>query len=1257
MPFEAAQREDLPGTAIGAEPFVPEPEVEPSFTDVLASAVRQENTLASAALFYEDKPVLTEQEYQDWRSGNFDYREHIPPGYEEYEADFARYGYSQRHIDWLASRIDKQKADRQVLDESGVSGFLAQTFAAATSPEQAPLYGLEGYLLMKNGVTFGRRSEVARSVARAMTRKEAAIGVGAGALSALSAEAMLHATQPVRSFEESAWAVGLTAAFAGILPVVGREVGLASDDIANIMRSVEREADEVGPIQSLSAAEAEDTLGAVEEVVRGYNQELERLARESSEITQKAVRGEISQAERDDMMAQIEERVQQVVKERRLAVEKSSQLRHPRLAKILGRMSPALRVATSRLHSIRTIGEMLFTDPMSRVRAESGGSLGPSVEDMSVQLETESVMRTDEIVTRKYKQWRDEVPDRKPTIDEFKHLVSKALRNGDDDPANKAVDEAAKEIRRNVIEPREKELAERGMIPKKITEESWGRLDSDPELQARALDILGDEFKNQNGKLNMSKLAHASQDIKNMLIAEDILDTVPTIPHGDKSYLHRLWNFDAIRANTPEFQDAIALWMIEEGRKTIHERTFGRWERRVAKMEEELQKRIRAYRKKMGTKGVDAELAKVREYEKELEQARKDWIQDLKDMHAEVRETLSDPKEIRELDHRLDVELKKVDIEQEYANGIKKPPSVLVKEAEEALRKLKTEGLKAAEDSYRTQLRILINEAPNAAADVRRRILNQQFDIGGPNTIRVTAGPLKNRVLDIPTERVEKFVSNDIEEIIRYYSRSISLSLALARRFIEPGSRHPKALGYEPNEAIRIVVDKIDEALEEYSNLAYGARSDKERLAIERERAAMDRDLKAMIEILQHRYRRPENPEGFWYQAAVTLKDFSVMTSLGKVLMASLPDIGHIIARRGLRVFRGGIKRYVKGISQVEASPRTLTKIGVAADISAANRFEKMFMLDDGIEVRGRVSRFMHNAARKYMSITGLPMWNRTLKEMVSGSYVDDLAVDALALKEGKLSAKKIRQYAAGGVSESDMRKMADEIQKHGEQIEGIWIANFDDWNDQYLADRIKAAIRREVDMAVVTPGAGDLPLVSRSPLGQIVFQFKAFAFSSTNRIMLAALDDLDHQRVAGVLIMLALGNLSYAMRKMAEGEEPDYGDPYSRFIREGIDRSGVFGIYGDFNAILSRATRGEADIYRLLGAEKAVVTRYASRNILGALLGVNAGKVEDMAKILSAVSSGDITDSDISAMRRFLILNNHFLLHRAFDKMEEALQ
>jgi hypothetical protein len=128
---------------------------------------------------------------------------------------------------------------------------------------------------------------------------------------------------------------------------------------------------------------------------------------------------------------------------------------------------------------------------------------------------------------------------------------------------------------------------------------------------------------------------------------------------------------------------------------------------------------------------------------------------------------------------------------------------------------------------------------------------------------------------------------------------------------------------------------------------------------------------------------------------------------------------------------------------------------------------------------------------------------------------------------------------------------------------------------------------------------------------------------------------------------------LTYYLKTIGAGKEPSQ-DP-NKWIVEGLDRSGYLGILMEVNNISERATGGKVGINALIDGE--IMSRYASRNITSTLLGPTLGQVQDATSISSAISKGEITETDVKDFRQFLPYQNLFYLRSIFDEMEDSLK
>ena len=167
-----------------------------------------------------------------------------------------------------------------------------------------------------------------------------------------------------------------------------------------------------------------------------------------------------------------------------------------------------------------------------------------------------------------------------------------------------------------------------------------------------------------------------------------------------------------------------------------------------------------------------------------------------------------------------------------------------------------------------------------------------------------------------------------------------------------------------------------------------------------------------------------------------------------------------------------------------------------------------------------------------------------------------------------------------------------------------------------------------------------------------MVGQFKSYSFASMNRVALAGLQQADAHTMQGLASMVFLGSMVYAWKTKLAGKK--ISDDPRVWITEGIDRSGVTGWFFDVNNIVEKVTRGRVGVNALVGGPP--MSRYASRNITGALLGPTFGMAQDLFQVSGALSTAEIKPSDVHAMRRLLPLQNVPYLRGLFNQLENGV-
>jgi hypothetical protein len=327
-----------------------------------------------------------------------------------------------------------------------------------------------------------------------------------------------------------------------------------------------------------------------------------------------------------------------------------------------------------------------------------------------------------------------------------------------------------------------------------------------------------------------------------------------------------------------------------------------------------------------------------------------------------------------------------------------------------------------------------------------------------------------------------------------------------------------------------------------------------------------------------------------------------------------------------------------------------------------------MMSAEDSVSSVGKTARWMDAGTRNFSKLTGMAYWNSGLKQFTAIMYADEIGRLANRTFNNKSMSKgDISRLASARISESDWNLIAREYAKHGSREGGLYIPNIDQW-DQTARDIFSSALLREVDSSVIAPGAGDLPLAARTPVGKVISQFKSFILTAHNKIFLAGLQRgaLDSRgaadQVAGFMAMMGLGTMAYGMKNYAAGREIET-DNWNTLVREGLDHSGYLGYLMELNSLTEKTTRGTVGLSRAFGAmglgDAEPLTRYHTRSVVEDLLGPTAGTLKDGTIATGAVINGslgeEVSESDMRAVRRLLPFQNLIYIRRALDQVENT--
>lgn len=500
---------------------------------------------------------------------------------------------------------------------------------------------------------------------------------------------------------------------------------------------------------------------------------------------------------------------------------------------------------------------------------------------------------------------------------------------------------------------------------------------------------------------------------------------------------------------------------------------------------------------------------------------------------------------------------------------------------------------------------------------------------------REVRGPLKGRVFMIPDEMIEDFLESDINVVGRIYTRTISADVALTRRFESAEMEAP-----------------LGEIRRDYANKIAAAKTDAERTRLSKARDADIRDIAAIRDRLRGTFALPRDPNSVLVRAGRVVRSLNYLRLLGGMTLSAIPDIARPVMVHGLgRVMGDGLGPMVKNFKAFRIAGEEVKQAGTALDMVLDSRSMAIADVTDDFGRHSKFERGVRYAADQFGVVSLMAPWNAAVKQF-AGIVTMSRALDGVdKWAKGIADTPTIENLARAGIDEDMARRIAAEFAEHGDNVDGVKLANTANWNDRDAVQAFRAMIVKDVDRTIVTPGQ-DKPLWMSTELGALIGQFKSFSIASTQRVFLAGLQQRDAAFLSGMSMMVGLGMLSYYLKAKTAGYEPT--DNPGTWLAEGVDRSGALGWFFEVNNITEKLTRGRVGVSALTGGP--IMSRYASRNVIGALIGPTSGAISDAAQAIGAFSAGDWKESDTSAMRRLLPYQNLFYMRRLLDEAERGI-
>jgi hypothetical protein len=567
------------------------------------------------------------------------------------------------------------------------------------------------------------------------------------------------------------------------------------------------------------------------------------------------------------------------------------------------------------------------------------------------------------------------------------------------------------------------------------------------------------------------------------------------------------------------------------------------------------------------------------------------------------------------------------------------------------------------------------------------------------------------RVMKIPYEIKKKWLEKDVELVTRAYDRVMAPDLELWRAF--DGSVNGKSVLGEMQEEmteqimrisnskyvklpkgwtdkaskfsdrVKKVLTEVGEADDIYLEASSYSNEAKPGFieltpelrnqlnqSVQDAMKASKRDFDVAIQRLRATRAVPQDPGSLMWRGGKFVKNLNVTTMMGGVLTSSISDVARPIWRHGIQKTLG--RGWVPFINKMNPQAKEFRlrskeinqRIGLNLEPTLHSRAQGVFDLAEDSIDRTKLERGMTFLANKTGLIAMYDYWTAGMKtiagNVVHATMAEYVPTVAKAWRDGVEptgDVLQMRTYLRNmGLSDFSIHRIATQMEKPGgveNFSNGGVLPNLEAWDDMSAYQAYQAAILKEVNELIVTPGLERPNWTDENMAYSLVAQFKSFTFSSTSRMAMSGLQGNDPYLMQGVAFSLAFGALSYYTYALSAGgktlEQANEMEA-DKWIWEAVKRSGVLGA-------LSLGTDAASNVPGLTGQEPTIFTR--GTGLLGVVLGPTYSQLDKMANVMaqSGTESEEQQARNLRSLRQiFVPYQNHFFFRQFFDRIGDAM-
>ena len=534
--------------------------------------------------------------------------------------------------------------------------------------------------------------------------------------------------------------------------------------------------------------------------------------------------------------------------------------------------------------------------------------------------------------------------------------------------------------------------------------------------------------------------------------------------------------------------------------------------------------------------------------------------------------------------------------------------------------------------------------------------VNQRYVFKDPRYARANRSRELNLDKQAQLELIDAgMIMSDIFALQKIYSRQMIPDILLTRKYGDPNG-----LGYrfiDEGEMAGFNPGLMSVANEYNMKMAMGKKVNRAKLLKERDEILGD--LEAGIELIKGTYGLPANPHAWTSVAMRTMKHYNALTMLTG-FMAAIPDIARITMTSGVkRGFRTQFEMFGDFLNDgklFKMGKKEAQSFGEAVDMVTGQR--AMLFADVG-DMFGLANKFEGGmgklSAVNFMYINLMSRWTEMAKSMASVTIGSRILEDSIAWGKGGLSDKWKTALSSSGIDKDMARRIANQFNEHGTKTKSNFMANTSQWTDKQAVDAFGAALNKDINITIVTPGLGDTPKWMSKELGSTIAQFKKFAMSSTQRMLMRGMQERDLDFLFGSMMLMGSGMLIDGIYHKYRFNR-DYSKlSLTQKLLNAFDRSGLAGIYTDVNKAIETLTDNRFGIAPMLGEKKPYGS--STRWKMGTIFGASGGQIYNIFDIMFDVGGNKYNHHTAKNVRRLIPFQNVWYLDWLFDDIQKGLR